>query len=96
MGVVKGEGVATAKKASPFPLKKKEKNFCDKSFLNSFFKGQGKLKFESQNSFPYPLKIPTPSQFGIFIFTPNFRQKLLRVFCCENFIKAFQGCQAIA
>uniref|UniRef100_UPI001F1F8080 hypothetical protein n=1 Tax=Campylobacter porcelli TaxID=1660073 RepID=UPI001F1F8080 len=55
LGVVKGEGVATAKKASPFPLKKKEKNFCDKSFLNSFFKGQGKLKFESQNSFPYPI-----------------------------------------
>ncbi len=25
LGVVKGEGVATAKKASPFPLKKKEK-----------------------------------------------------------------------
>ncbi|MCR8679317.1 MULTISPECIES: hypothetical protein [Campylobacter] len=25
------------------------------------------------------------------IFTPNFRQELLRVFCCENFVKAFQG-----
>ncbi|MEE3776322.1 hypothetical protein V2I28_02300 [Campylobacter sp. CX2-4080-23] len=31
-------------------------------FLNSFFKGQGKLEFESQNSFPYPLKSqPLPS-----------------------------------
>ena len=50
LGVVKGEGVATAKKASPFPLKKEKFKFLSyfKNFKSAKIKINSKFKFSKK------------------------------------------------